>query len=94
MFKPGDFVVFRVSKLSAIPGPRAQDISPEPRGEHYSYEVDKYWVVVESRDDGKVLLRTRRGKEHLLEQASPRLRRARWWELLLYRHKFPLAERS
>ena len=88
-YRIGDPVIFRVSKLSTNPGPRAEAIAPAPRGEFYSYEVDKYWVVAEARPDGKVLLRTRRGKERVLDAGNPRLRRAHWWERLLYRRRFP-----
>jgi hypothetical protein len=88
-FQPGDPVVYRKAKHSTCPGPRAESIDPAPRGEDYTYEVDKYWIVVEIREDKKVLLRTRRGKDHLVDANSPSLRRANWWERLLYRNRFP-----
>ena len=88
-FKQGDPVVYRMPKFSTRPGPRAQDVSPSPQGELYTYEVDKFWVVADLKPDGKVLLRTRRGKEHLIEADNPRLRHANWWERLVYRGRFP-----
>ena len=43
----------------------------------------------ERRDDGTVILLTRRGKEHCVPTDSPNLRHARWWERLLYGNRFP-----
>jgi hypothetical protein len=88
-YKPGALVIYRVAKISTHPGPRAKDIAPAPKGETYSYEVDKFWVVAESGRDGKLRLRTRRGKEHVVDSRDPRLRPARWWERLMYRGRFP-----
>jgi hypothetical protein len=88
-YKPGALVIYRVAKFSTHPGPRAKDIAPAPKGETYSYEVDKFWVVADSGRDGKVRLRTRRGKEHVVDSDDPRLRPARWWERLMYKSRFP-----
>ncbi|HUG90058.1 MAG TPA: hypothetical protein VML55_04440 [Planctomycetaceae bacterium] len=88
-FQPGDWVIYRKEKHSTSPGPRAENIHAAPKGDDYYYQVDKFWVVAESRPDGKVVLRTRRGKTHLIKADDPHLRRARWWERLLYRHRFP-----
>jgi len=92
--KPGDWVIYRVQKSSSSPGPRAQDIRPAQGGDSYYYIVDKYWIVQESLDDGRVRLRTRRGKEHVVEPGDPRLRRARWWERWLLRSRFHAVEQS
>jgi len=89
MYKKGDWVIYRVSKVSSHPGPRAEHVSPEPRGEHYTYDVDKFWVVDDLEDHGKVRLRTRRGKAHVIEVDNPRLRHASWWERIWYRDRFP-----
>ena len=88
-FHPGDPVVYRATKFSAHPGPRAEDIAPSEHGEQYSYLVDKYWVVEEVLPDGQLRLRTRRGKQHILPAADPRLRHANWWERLMRRGRFP-----
>jgi hypothetical protein len=88
-FQIGDPVIFRVRKFTSHPGPRAQRVTPAPRGEFYEYEVDKFWVVAEVREDGRLRLLTRRGKEHVVDPDDPRLRRARWWERCWWRHKFP-----
>lgn len=93
-FSPGEPVFYRVTKRSPHPGPRATDVAPEPRGEDYSYHVDKFWVVSEVRPDDQLLLKTRRGKEHVVRADSPFLRRARWWEKILYRHRFPSMNNS
>jgi hypothetical protein len=88
-FKPGDCVVYRMSKHSTSPGSRAKAIMPATHGDDYSYLVDKYWVVAKVPDDHHVLVKTRRGKEHLLETDDPNLRRANWLERFLYAGHFP-----
>ncbi len=87
-YRPGDRVVYRKSKRSSKPGPRAKLVVPSRYGEGYSYFVNKFWVVVDSNDD-QVIVQTRRGKTHVLNASSRNLRRARWWHLLIYRHRFP-----
>ena len=88
-YKVGDVVIFRIVKRSSHPGRRAEAILPEPHGEDYLYEVDKYWLVADRRKDGTVILVTRRGKQHIVQCENPRLRPAKWWERLLYRRRFP-----
>ncbi|MDB5289575.1 MAG: hypothetical protein JWL69_816 [Phycisphaerales bacterium] len=87
-FHTGDPVVFRVTKRSTHPGPRAQGVRPEPSGEGYHYHVDKFWTVVTVRE-GQLLVQTRRGKLHLVDPGDPDLRPAGWWERLAYRDRFP-----
>lgn len=89
MYKPGDRVVFTATKHSDHPGPRAEDVEPEPHGEGYSYAVRKYWLVVSVDGGGAVTMVTRRGKERILPSNDPRLRPARWWESLLLSSRFP-----
>jgi hypothetical protein len=89
MYKSGDLVIFRKPKHTSRPGPRAEDIFPAPKGETYDYVVDKFWIVADVTEDGKLLLRTRKGKEHLVEPDDPKLRRAKWWERLVFSNKFP-----
>lgn len=88
-FQPGDPVVYRATKFSDSPGPRAENITAAEHGENYSYQVDKFWTVEEVLDDGRLRLRTRRGKEHVLAEDDPRLRRANLWERLVYKKRFP-----
>lgn len=88
VYQSGDYVVYHKHKFSAHPGPKARDISPAPYGEDYSFFVDKFWRVV-AVAPGEVTVRTRRGKIHTLSTDNPALRRARWWERLLFRHRFP-----
>jgi len=85
----GEPVIYRKQKHSTAPGPRAKAIEPAPHGEDYSYIVDKFWVVVECPATDRVLLSTRRGKQHVVAASDPNLRPARWWERLLYRDRFP-----
>lgn len=89
VFHPGDFVIYRKFKHSTRPGPRAKEIDPAPHGEEYNYRVDKYWVVADVLDDRRVVLRTRRGKQHVVPSDDPSLRRASWWERLVYHGRFP-----
>lgn len=91
-YQAGDPVVFKMSKASTHPGRRARSVDPAPRGELYTYSVDKFWVVAQVQADGQLLLKTRRGKEHLVAEGDARLRPARWWEKLLYHDRFPKLE--
>ena len=87
-WKPGDWVIYRKQKFSTSPGPRAKQVLPATQGETYSYFVEKFWVVADVLDDGQLLLRTRRGKNHTVTPDDPWLRRARWWERWLYGNRF------
>lgn len=88
----GDKVVYSKEKASLSPGPRAKDISPAPKGDEYSYIVEKYWTLRDVRSDGTLVLVTRRGKEHEVAADDPRLRRANFWEKLFLRDRFPRIE--
>jgi hypothetical protein len=88
-FQSGDRIIYCKPKHSPCPGPRAKDIRPSPRGDDYDYNVDKYWIVVEVRPNGRLLAQTRRGKRHLIQADDPSLRRATWWERLLRGDRFP-----
>jgi len=89
MYRTGDPVVFVATKRSAHPGPRAQKVRPERKGEGYTYDVKKFWLIVEIKSDGTLAALTRRGKRRLVRRDDPRLRPARWWERLLYSSRFP-----
>ena len=69
-FQPGDLVVYRKSKVSTHPGPRAANIHPAPNGDSYSYTVDKYWIVETVLDDGTIVASTRAGKKNELAASS------------------------
>ena len=88
-FKPGDLVIYRKSKRSACPGPRARCVEPSAHGDSYSYQVDKFWVVCAPDSTDRVMLQTRRGKRHLVSTGDRNLRHAQWWERLLFRRRFP-----
>jgi len=89
LFHVGDKVVLTLDKFGVNPGPRAKNIAPSPHGELYSYQVDKYWVVTEVRSDGNLLVKTRRGKTHLVAVDDPRLRKASWLERWFFTKRFP-----
>jgi hypothetical protein len=88
-FRPGDVVVYRKQKGSVHPGRHARDIQPAPHGDLYSYAVEKFWRVVAVRPDNTLVVRTKKGKQHTLAAGDPNLRPARWWERLLFWHRFP-----
>jgi hypothetical protein len=87
--RAGNLVIYRKSKHSTRPGPRAREIRPAPGGEDYSYCVEKFWVITAVSPDGRVLARTRTGKVHFLVANDPALRKAKLWERLVYRRRFP-----
>jgi hypothetical protein len=88
-FQPGDCVIYRKQKCSVRPGPHATCICPAPAGDSYSYCVEKCWKVLAVQPDHRVVVCTRRGKRHTVAADDPALRRATWWERLLFRHRFP-----
>ena len=88
-FRPGDCVIYNKPKLSARPGPNARDIQPAAHGDTYSYCVPKFYRVVAVQPDHTVVVRTRRGRQRTLADTDAALRRAHWWERLVFRHRFP-----
>ena len=92
--KRGDWVVYRKQKHSTSPGPRAKEVSAAPRGDSYSYVVDKFWVVKQLLEDEELLLVTRGGKQHTVSLDDPNLRLARWWERWLYKDRFQETEQQ
>ena len=91
-YAAGDWVVYRKSKRSSAPGPRAQCVKASSAGEKYSYVVDKFWVVDAVLPGDKLLLRTRRGKLHEVDAHDENLRCANWLQRLIYRHRFPRSQ--
>ncbi len=90
----GDWAIYRKPKRSVSPGRRARNVVPAARGETYNYTIDKYWVVREVLDDDRLLLQTRRGKQHEVSVDDPLLRRPRFWQRWLFRHRFVAVEAS
>ncbi len=88
-FRPGDCVIYRKQKLSAHPGRHAQDIEPAKHGDTYAYCVPKFYRVVAVQPDDTIIVRTRRGRQRTLAAADALLRRAHWWERLLFAGRFP-----
>ena len=87
-FRVGDWVVFRKTKFSRQPGPRATHVQPAPNGDQYAYTVDKFWVVHELLPGNRVRLITRTGKIHVHDADDLRLRHARLWERMIWRDRF------
>lgn len=88
MFKTGTPIIYRKDKCSTRPGRRARAVAPT-RGDTYNYYVNKFWLVERRLDDGTLLVRTRTGKQHIVRANNPSLRRARFWERVLFRNRFP-----
>ena len=57
MLKVGTPVIFRKTKCSTHPGPRARGVHPSRQGDMYNYVVDKLWIVAETLDDETVASR-------------------------------------
>jgi hypothetical protein len=87
-FHQGDWVVYRKTKASVSPGPRAQNVTPAEHGDQYTYTVDKFWIVDDVLEDGSLRLITRRGKTHVVQPSDRNLHRASWWERLCFRKRF------
>ncbi|MCA9057064.1 MAG: hypothetical protein KDA85_01135 [Planctomycetaceae bacterium] len=88
-FQIGDWVVYRKTKFSNHPGPRAHNLYAARNGDQYTYTVDKFWVVAAINEDGMLLLQTRRGKQHTVRPNDPLLRHPTWLERWRYRTRFP-----
>jgi hypothetical protein len=87
--EPGDFLVYRKSKVSPRPGPRARNVQAAEKGDDYYYDVDKYWTLADKLEDGRLVAVTRRGKRVYLTPEDEKLRKARLLERFLYRRRFP-----
>ena len=87
--EPGDFLIYRKSKASPHPGPRARNVHASENGDDYYYDVDKYWTVADVLDDGRLLVVTRTGKQVFLAPEDENLRKPGWLERLRYRSRFP-----
>ena len=93
-FMKGDWVIYCKTKYTRHPGQRAKDIAAAANGDGYYYLVDKFWVVSNVLADGKLLLRTRRGKQHRIDANDSKLRMATLWDRLRYRARFKQTELS
>lgn len=63
-------------------------VNPSTSGETYRYMVEKYWIVDRVLPDGSLVLRTRRGKEHVVAVDDFNLRRPNLIEKLFRRNRF------
>jgi hypothetical protein len=88
-YRVGDRVIYTRDKYTPRPGPRAKNVTASPNGEAYQYQIDKYWIVADIRSDKCLILKTRRGKEHVVQVDDPRLRKASLFERLLRSALFP-----
>jgi hypothetical protein len=88
-FAAGDRVVYRKTKVSTRPGPRARDVHAAEHGDDYSYNVDKYWIVTGEVDDDTIEVMTRRGKIYRVPVDDPNLRKANTLEEIFRSSRFP-----
>ena len=88
-FRIGDPIIYVVTKSSANPGSRAERVRPQIGGDLCSYTIEKYWRVTGETAEGELIAKTRTGKEHVLKQNDPKLRRPSWWKRILHRSRFP-----
>lgn len=88
-YQAGDRVVYRKTKSSTHPGPRATEVRPAAQGESYRYQVDKYWTVAKVLDGGRLEIVTRTGKRLELSAADPNLRKPTWLERIRLKDRFP-----
>lgn len=91
-WSPGDWAIYRKSKRSVSPGRRAENVVASPKGETYTYLVDKFWVVEAVLPGERLRLRTARGKTHVIGLDDPCLRRPSWLQKLFYRDRFRAVE--
>lgn len=84
----GDWAVYRKSKQSTVPGPRASRVMANSKGETYNYVVDKFWVVESVLPGNRLLLRTAGGKSHTIDLNDPNLRRPSLLQRILWRERF------
>ena len=94
LWSVGDFLVYRKSKVSKSPGPRAKNVSPSTAGDSYGYTVDKYWIVKEVLPEGALLVQTMRGKELTLPRDDTALRKPYIWERWFLRKRFKMLSES
>ena len=88
--QPGDPLIYRKDKVSIhTPGVRARNVWAAENGDHYFYEVDKFWAVSDVLDDGRLVAVTRTGKTHCLEAGDRNVRKPGLVERLRYRSRFP-----
>jgi len=87
--EPGDFLIYRKSKASPRPGPRARNVQASEKGDDYYYEVDKFWTVADVLDDGRLVAVTRTGKRVYLTPQDERLRKPGFLERMRFRRRFP-----
>jgi hypothetical protein len=87
--KLGMFVVYRSQRHSTSPEPNAKGVYATPHVDDYSYYVEEYARVAAVLPDGKLLICTKNGTQRTLQAEEPLLRRAGWWERLLFRKNFP-----
>lgn len=91
-WRPGDWAVYRKSKVSTSPGPRAANVVAAKKGDSYNYFVDKFWVVEEILPDDEIRVRTARNKSHVIRLDDPCLRRPSLLQRIAWRNRFRLAE--
>ena len=86
--KAGNFVVYQKEKTSTHPSLRAEKVFPAQHGDTYSYVIRKFWKVLRVCEDDTIEVETRRGKRRTLTPDDHRLRKAGFWQRLLFKDRF------
>lgn len=94
VFRTGECVVFRKWKRSTRPGSRAKCVYAAKNGETYVYCIEKVWRVVDVLADGKLLLKTNRGKVHRVDPSDSNLRKVTLRDRFRYRDRISSMQAS
>ena len=87
-YRSGDRVVYCRMKHKTHPSRRARGIQPSAHGDDYSFYIEKFWVVSDVLKDGRLVLRTPRGKKRVVQADDPKLRYASLLEKIRHRQTF------
>jgi hypothetical protein len=73
-----DWILYHDQESSDHPEPGARDISPAPRGDAYSYLIDRLWRVKRVNPDGSIEATGPKGHVHHLDAHDPHIEKAGW----------------
>jgi hypothetical protein len=88
-FSIGTPVVYRREEASTCPAADARDIRPAERGEYYYYSIINYLRVTEVLVDGRIIAVARNNERLCFWPNDSSLHKARLFERLIHRPRFP-----
>jgi hypothetical protein len=77
-YSVNDWILYREQESSDHPEPGAHDISPAPRGDAYSYLVDRLWRVTRVNRDGSLEATGSNGRVHRLPPHDRHIEKVGW----------------